>query len=195
VRAPRRTAIAVLLCAPALIGCPVLLSGCRAVGPAPTAAHSTTRSAIAQAQATHEYPAPAPAPQTAAGTAAAGPIQAIRSFATRYINWQADTVAARMRSLAAQSVGQARSAMVLAAANTAGDYELRRDGIANSGTVEAIAPLNGRPNQYVVVTREQTTATGTTAYQGLRPAWHVALAAVVEVPGAEWTLSRWQPES
>ena len=59
------------------------------------------------------------------------------------------------------------------------DYELQRGGIANSGTVEAVAPLPGRRDQYVVVTRERTTATDTTAYQGLRPAWHVALATVV----------------
>ncbi len=56
------------------------------------------------------------------------------------------------------------------------DYELKRGGIANSGTVEAVAPLPGRRDQYVVVTRELTTATATRAYQGLRPAWHVALA-------------------
>ena len=33
--------------------------------------------------------------------------------------------------------------MALAAAQTAGDYELQRGGIANSGTVEAVAPLAG----------------------------------------------------
>jgi hypothetical protein len=100
-----------------------------------------------------------------------------------------------MQELAAGSIGQARSAMALAAAQTANDYELRRGGIANAGTVEAVAPLPGRRDEYVVVTREQTTATNTTAYQGLRPAWHVAVAGVARVAGAGWVVSRWQPES
>ena len=100
-----------------------------------------------------------------------------------------------MRALAAQSVGQARSAMQLAAAGTAGDYELQRGGVANQGTVEAVAPLAGRRDQYVVVTLEATTATNTTAYEGLLPAWHVTLATVAEQAPGQWVLSGWQPES
>ena len=104
-------------------------------------------------------------------------------------------VSADMRSLAAHSVGQARAAMTMAAAETADDYELRGGGIANSGAVEAVAPLPGQRDQYVVVTRESTTASNTTAYQGLHPAWHVALATVQQVPGGRWVLSDWQPEN
>jgi hypothetical protein len=122
-------------------------------------------------------------------------VQAIREFATAYINWNAATVAARMRVLAAQSVGQARSAMALAAAQTAGDYELQQGGIANSGTVEAVAPLFGRPRQYVVATRETTTSADTDAYQGLRPAWHLTLATVTRLASGQWVLSGWQPEN
>jgi hypothetical protein len=85
--------------------------------------------------------------------------------------------------------------MTLAAAQTADDYELQRGGIANHGTVEAVAPLPRKPDQFVVVTLESTSATNTTAYQGLRPAWHVALATVTELPGAGWVLSAWQPEN
>jgi hypothetical protein len=84
--------------------------------------------------------------------------------------------------------------MDLAAAQTAGDYELRRGGIANHGTVEAVAPLRGSPGTYVVVTRESTTASATTAYQGLRPAWHVTLAGVRRQPRGGWVVDRWQPE-
>ena len=92
-----------------------------------------------------------------------------------------------MQALAGQSVGQARSAMELTAAQTGSDYELRRGGIANSGTVEAVAPLAGQPDRYAVVTRERTTATATDAYQGLQPAWHVAVATVVSsVRSAGW---------
>jgi hypothetical protein len=180
VRPPRRTlALAVILCA-----------GCGAVHHKPR----TTPSPLAQAQGTHEYPSPPPPPQTATGathTAA----QALRAFATAYINWTARTVAGDMASLAARSVGQARSAMTLAAAQTADDYELQRGGISNHGTVEAVAPLPGHRNQYVVVTLESTTPTNTTAYNGLRPAWHIALATTTELPGAGWVLSAWQPEN
>ncbi|MBV9806708.1 MAG: hypothetical protein JO286_05970 [Solirubrobacterales bacterium] len=155
---------------------------------------ATRQSPLAQAQATHEYPSPSPPPQTAAAAAHA-PIEAIRAFATAYINWDAQTVAADMRSLAAAAVGQARAAMILAAAETAGDYELQRGGIANRGTVEAIAPRPSRPREFIVVTLESTTATNTTAYQGLRPAWHVALATVAEQSPGQWVLSGWQPEN
>jgi hypothetical protein len=182
----RRSAVALLLTLGAS-GC----GGTRAPSPAP---RSTRSSAIAQAQATHEYPSPPPPPQTATDTALTA-AQAIRAFVTAYINWNAQTVSADMRSLATHSVGQARAAMTLAAAGTAGDYELQQGGIANSGTVEAVAPLAGHAGEYVVVTQESTTASNTTAYQGLKPAWHVALATVQRVPGGGWALSDWQPEN
>jgi hypothetical protein len=155
---------------------------------------TTQPTKLQQAQATHEYPSPPPPPDRVAKGAQAA-AQSVRAFATEYINWDAANVTARMQELAAGSIGQARSAMALAAAQTANDYELRRGGIANAGTVEAVAPLPGRRDEYVVVTREQTTATNTTAYQGLRPAWHVAVAGVARVAGAGWVVSRWQPES
>jgi hypothetical protein len=156
-----------------------------------TATHPST---LAQAEATHEVPSPPPPPQTAANPSDS-PATAVRAFATAYINWTAQTVAADMQALAAHSVGQARSATALAAAETAGDYELQRGGIANHGTVEAVAPLNGQAHRYVVVTLESTSATNTTAYQGLRPAWHVAVATVTEQQPGEWVLSGWQPEN
>ena len=163
------------------------------------ASHEHARTApraspLVQAEASHEYPSPPPPPQSATGAAQA-PIDAVRAFATAYINWDAQTVAADMRSLAAATVGQARAAMILAAAETAGDYELQRGGIANHGSVKAIAPLPGRAGEFIVVTLESTTATNTTAYQGLRPAWHVALATVAEPSPGQWVLSGWQPEN
>ena len=151
-------------------------------------------SPVAQANATHEYPSPPP-PQTTTHAAPSATL-AIAAFVTAYINWNSQTVSSDMRSLAERSVGQARAAMTLAAAETADDYELKRGGIANSGTVEVVAPLAGGPNEYVVVTLESTSATNTTAYQGLRPAWHVALATVTEQsPGGRWAVSAWQPEN
>ena len=176
----------------AIFACTFAATGCGATHDDQRKA--TRSSPLAQAQATHEYPSPPSPPQIAAGAAAA-PTEAIRAFATAYINWDARTVAADMRALAAATVGQARAAMILAAAETAGDYELQRGGIANHGTVEAIAPLPSRPREFIVVTLESTTATNTSAYQELRPAWHVALATVAEQPPDGWVLSGWQPEN
>jgi hypothetical protein len=185
----RQTA-ATLLCAVACVGCGHSSS-------APPRASSDARrpsSAVARADATHEYPSPPPRPQIATH-AAPDATAAIRAFAGAYINWNAQTVSADMRSLAARSIGQARAAMTLAAGETASDYELRRGGIANAGAVEAVAPLAGRRDEFVVVTRESTSATNTTAYQGLEPAWHLALATVTEQQPGRWVVSGWQPES
>jgi hypothetical protein len=190
----------------ALVG--TIASGCASLTPAPpqpsapstateTATTETTATstsaAVARAQATHEYPGPPPPRQSAPGSAS--PAAAVAAFATAYINWNARTVAADMQALAGRSVGQARSEMELAAAQTGSDYELQRGGIANSGTVDAVARLSGSGNRYVVVTREQTTATATDAYQGLQPAWHVAVATVARLGPGRWAVSGWQPES
>jgi hypothetical protein len=138
---------------------------------------------------------PTPSPPQSAGGGTTSPGLAIEAFATAYINWDAKTVTRTMRALTRLSVGQARSVVSMAAAQTAQDYELKRGGIANSGTVEAIAPVLGHPHQYAVVTEERTTATNTTAYQGLRPAWHLALATVTRLKSGLWVLSSWQPEN
>jgi hypothetical protein len=153
----------------------------------------TVPSALAVAEATHEYPSPPVRERVAA--AAPDPASAVRAFAEAYINWSAATVAADMRALAAASVGQARSAMALAAAQTAADGELRRGGIANRGTVAAVSPLAAERGRFVVVTEETTTATNTTAYAGLGAAWHVTVATVMSVTGGGWVVSGWQPES
>jgi len=168
------------------------LGGCSALGG--PGASATTSVKLEQAQRAHEYPSTAPAAQTASGGERSA-VEAIRAFASDYINWTADTVAADMRSLASRTVGQARSAMELAAAQSAQDYELQRGGIANSGTVEAIAPLLGHRDQYVVVTREETSSTNSTAYDGLRPAWHLALVGVLQIGQGRWAVNRWQPEN
>jgi hypothetical protein len=191
-RMPTRATLAIAACAAV-----AALAGCGLTGPPRTTTSATTTTEadkLATAQAKHEYPSPPPPPETTAGGAPT-PEQAIRDFASLYINWTAETVADHMRVLAAATIGQARSAMALAATQTGRDYELQRGGIANSGTVEAVAPLRGHRDQYVVVTRETTTATNTNAYEGLGAAWHVTLATAVEVGAGQWTLSGWQPEN
>jgi hypothetical protein len=122
------------------------------------------------------------------------PAKAVQAFATVYINWTSTTVSSRLDALARLSVGAARSEVTLQAAEARRDYELKRSGVANSGTVEAVSPLAGHVDEYVVVTREQTTATNSTQYQGLLPAWHVTLATVTRVtPG--WAVSNWHPQN
>jgi hypothetical protein len=148
---------------------------------------------VSQADRTGEYPAPAAHQSVIGGWR--DPRQAVEVFADTYINWTAATVSARLGALAEVSVGQARSAMSLAAAQTAHDYELHRGGIANSGVVEAVARLPGSADRYAVVTRELTSATSGSTYRGLAPAWHVSLATVTPVTGGLWVLSGWQPES
>jgi hypothetical protein len=164
-------------------------SAAAAGGSGPTAA----RTPLAIAQATHEYPSP-PVHQSASAPSA-DPISAVRAFASAYINWNASTVADDMSRLAAASIGQARSAMQLAAVQTAQDYELARAGVANHGSVETIGPVAGHRGQYAVVTLERTTATDSTAYAGLGAAWHVAIATVIALAPGRWVLSGWQPEN
>jgi hypothetical protein len=121
--------------------------------------------------------------------------EVVIAFADAYINWSARTVSADMQTLATESIGQAHSAMELAAGETARDYELQQGGIANSGQIEAVGPLTGSHDQWVVVTRESTTATASNAYQGLQPAWHVIVATAVELSSGRWVVSQWQPEN
>jgi hypothetical protein len=185
-RAITAAAVAIAVAAVAIAMAAVAIAGCGGT--------ATTPSKVQQAQSTHEYPAAKARPQTVI-PGAISQVDAIRHFAQTYINWTPETVAGQMRELAAQSIGQARSAMELAASQTSHDYELQQGGISNSGTVEAVAPLPNGRNRYVVVTRERTSATNTTAYEGLRPAWHVALATVSRQPDGRWVVSGWQPEN
>jgi hypothetical protein len=180
----------------AVLGAALVLAGCAPLDSRPPST-STVASAVARAERSHEYPAAGHPAQAQANTRrpARDPSGAVRAFATAYINWTATTVTGQLRTLAALSVGQARAAMALAASETAHDYELHRGGVANTGTVEAVAPVTGSQNQYAVVTRELTTATADDAYRGLRPAWHVTLATVVRVGAGGWAISGWQPEN
>jgi hypothetical protein len=148
---------------------------------------------VARADRTHEVPTP-PGSQPVAG-GWRSPSEAVYVFATQYINWNSQDVSARLLALARVSVGEARSAASAAAAETASDDELKRGQIANSGVVEAIAPVIGHRYEYAVATRERTTAGANDAYQGIAPAWHLAVATVTRLQGGLWVLSGWQPEN
>jgi len=173
----------------------LVLAGCGLTLHTATAPPAPTRTSalVEHADRTHEVPTPAPRQTVAGGWRS--PVEAVEVFATTYINWTAATIASRLRLLAQASLGQARAAMTLAAGEAQRDGTLQRSGIANSGVVEAIGPVRGHADEYAVVTRELTTATNSTAYAGLAPTWHVALATVTRVPPGLWVLSAWQPES
>jgi hypothetical protein len=191
--------VVVAMAALVVAGCGPPFGGSAASAPSvrsaatPSVAPSRVRATVALAQRTHEIPTPASAERVLGGWRS--PVQAVQVYAEWYINWTAATVAMHLRTLAGLGVGQARATMTLAAGQVAHDGSLKLGGIANSGTVEAIAPVTGERDVYAVVTRERTTATNTSAYEGLRPSWHVTLATVTEVFGRLWTISGWQPEN
>ena len=176
----------------------LLLSGCGAVAVTATVTRTAQGSHTSHPSAPHgTLTSP---PGTASGhvtpsSFSAQAAEVVIAFADAYINWNSHTVSSDMQTLAAESIGQAHSAMELAAGQTARDYELQRGGIVNSGQIEAVGPLTGSKNAWVVVTRERTTATSTSAYQGLAPAWHVTVASAVELSSGRWVVSQWQPEN
>lgn len=211
IRTRARSAVTAAACAFLLAGAGVILLATTGVVLLQTAASGCRRTAESGCGANHRQvppstdraePAasrtvPATSAQATSGTAPS-PVPAIEAFARTYINWNAQNVSARMGLLSRASVGQARSELAMAAAETRSDPTLQQGGIANRGVVEAVARVAGRSSEYAVVTRESTTATNTAAYQGLAPAWHLALATVRlrDGPrGPRWVISGWQPEN
>jgi hypothetical protein len=194
-----RAAFVAAALATALAGCslraaaPAQTSSASVAATSSTPAGSSVAEMAARADRTHEVPTPAPREQVAGGWRS--PTQAVYVFATQYINWNSHDLSARLRALARVSVGQARSAVSAAATETASDRGLRQGQIANSGVVEAIGPVIGRRYEYAVATRERTTASGSDAYQGIAPEWHLAVATVTRLEGGLWVLSGWQPEN
>jgi hypothetical protein len=179
----RRASLPAVLCGFLLAGCG-LIPAVRSDG-APTGAGPVSVQH-------NEVPTPPGAQEH--GVEFAAPAVAVRAFVARYINWDGADVRSRLRMLEHASVGQARSAMALEAAQTGADPELVQAGVINSGTVEAVAPLRGGAGRFVAVTRESTTATRSAAYDGLAPAWHVAIVTVTR-RGHGWVVSGFAPES
>jgi hypothetical protein len=198
----RRCVVAALVAAALAVGLPGCSLGRDAAAPttssassaavSPARSGSTVAGKVARADQTHEVPTP-PGRQPVAG-GWRSPTEAVYVFAMRYINWNSQDVSARLRALARVSVGQARSAVSAAASETASDRELQQGHVANSGAVEAIAPLIGHRDEFAVATRERTTGAAG-AYQGIAPAWHLAVATVTRLPSGLWVLNEWQPEN
>jgi hypothetical protein len=147
------------------------------VGPAPAPAgdplperHGALPAGVAQGEDT--------AP-TAGGTAST-PRGALARYALAYTNWNATTLPARLRQLAALAVGPARLAALQTAAALATNSRLVAERVRNTGTVLAIAAGQGAATgEWVVVTREHTIGSG--SYAGLPATLHVTLAQVRRV--------------
>jgi hypothetical protein len=129
----------------------------------------------------------------ATGAPAPTPTEAVAAFAELYVNWTYATLAETRRSLGDLAVGEAAAAQRRAAAETSGDYELRRGKVENHGEIVTVAPQRGASaGHFVVVTRETTTGAG--AYDGLPPAYHVTLVTTEAIDGG-YAVSSWRPQS
>jgi hypothetical protein len=181
----RALPIAALLCAVALAGCSN-----------PDAPIASTRSETSSSSPQNAGEPAAPPPQQPSAespyAAKPGPAQALGSFAALYINWSYRTLSAQQRTLAAMSVGPARLAERQAAAASEGDTAIARGQIWNRGSVVSIAPETGTPEEWVVVTREETG--GNTQYEGLGASYHVTLARLASVPGG-YAVEEWLPQT
>jgi hypothetical protein len=184
-RASRELALA------CVIGFAPLLAGC---GLATKNSPPSERQAAARTPASpgeREGTAPAQ-PHALPVNPAASARAAVERFAERYVNWTWRSLLGDQRRLAATAVGEARASELQAYAATERDTALARGRVFNSGTVIAVAPVNGGPgDEWACVTREQTGGQG--EYAALVAAYHVTLATVHPVPGG-FAVSSWRPE-
>jgi hypothetical protein len=128
----------------------------------------------------------------AASAGASSPEAALRRYALAYTNWQAGTLVAHERRLAALTVGPARLTALQTAAARGDAGELAAHRVQNTGTVLSIAPGQGAARgRWVIVTREQTAGTG--AYAGVPLSLHVTLARVLGLGGG-WVVDEWAPQ-
>jgi hypothetical protein len=136
-------------------------------------------------------PPPAPSDYTAAKVKRT-PTEALESFAARYVNWSYRDISANQRTLAAMSVGAARTAELQAAAASTSDSTIRTARIANHGSVLSVAREQGHAGVWVIVTHESTSGAGD--YEGLPSSYHVTIARLQSVPGG-YAVSEWLPQS
>ncbi len=114
-------------------------------------------------------------------------------YALAYTNWNAATLPAHERRLAALGWGAARHIPQQTAASQSGLTALADNHVQNHGTVLSIAEGEGSAYGYwVVVTQERTTGTG--VYSGLPPSPHITLARAKTVRG-RWVVTMWRPQS
>ncbi len=200
----RHRAASVLLAASAAVA----LAGCGLSDPytakqPSSSVPSSTSTSTTKANTINADPAPERGGTIPAGTRAAQsqlatgagqptPQSALEHYAHLYVTWNARTVAANQRELAAISVDQARAQAQQAAASYAHDHTLQQSGVTNNGHLVAITPSITTPGQWVLVTSEQTTGKGD--YAGLPPTLHVTYAQVTRATSG-WVVSQWAPQN
>ena len=131
--------------------------------------------------------------ELAASAGAPTPQAALERYASRYVNWTAQTVTSVQRQLAAISLGQARAQALQAAASYAHDRALNASRVANHGSVISIARGHGAAAAWwVIVTQEQTTGTGD--YAGLPATDHITYAQLQHARSG-WIVNQWSPQN
>jgi hypothetical protein len=171
-----------VMVAPFLSACGLAANNGNGGEPAGSPSNPGERPGTVPASATRQAPPSQPA---------TSPQQALERFASSYINWTWQSLAADQAALAASAVGEARASEEQARQQTARDTPLRRAEIYNRGVIVAVAPLHGgKPDEWVIDTREQTGGNG--EYAGLQAAFHITLAAVARVRDG-WAVSAWRP--
>lgn len=186
----RRAALLIVVC---VMG--TTLGSCGLSDPYQTPGEHTTSSPIPRVIDNEVRPSrPYRDDDHATGTPAPTPTAAVTAFAELYVNWTYATLADTRQRLGEIAVGEAAAAQRRAAAETRGDYELRRGKVENHGEIVTVAPQRDAPSSghFVVVTRETTTGVG--AYDGLPPAYHVTLVTTEAVDGG-YAVSSWRPQS
>jgi hypothetical protein len=171
---------------------------------APTAATSTTTTPQAMSPPDNRDPAPerggtiprrtrAVQDQLADSAASPTPQRALERYAAIYLNWDAASVVAIQRRLAAISLGQARAQAQQAATSASRDPKLTASKVTNRGRVIAISPgLLAAARHWVIVTREQTSGQGD--YHDLPATLHVTYAAVAHTAEG-WVVNQWAPQN
>ena len=183
--------LAAQLCAAVLVASGLALSGCSN----PDAPGPGAGSSEAQRTGSPGEPGAPPPPGVSSFTVAGvkpTATQALASFAELYINWSYRDLTQDQRTLAAVSIGAARTTELQAAASSAADVTLTAGHVRNSGAVVSVARDQTESGLWVLVTREQTS--GSSGYEGLPSAYHVTLARVANVTGG-YAVSEWLPQS
>jgi hypothetical protein len=178
-----------LLCS---LACAFALAGCIKnpdATPTPTTSSTPTTPGNAGEPAAPKPPAATAQHPTNLQTTPNG---ALAAFARLYVNWSYRTLTASQQTLAAMAVGPARLAEQQAAAASAADSTIARGHVWNHGQIVSIAADQTHPEQWVIVTREQTG--GSNDYQGLPAAYHVTLAQLAHLPHG-YAVNQWQPQT
>lgn len=181
----------------AIAGCGISNPYQHAAGPTSSTSTSTsTASSTAANPAQNPGELPAPPPPSASSQAPAKvqgtPEAAITQFATLYMNWTWQTLAAHQRELATLGVGPARLSEQQAASAATADTTIARSQVTNTGQIISIARNLTNPKQWVIVTREETG--GNSQYDGLQASYHVTLAELAQLKNGGWAISKWQPQ-